>query len=57
VSRNHAVLIITETDVQVADLRSNNPTRVNGQAVQNQALTHGDLLSIGNYQLRFDTGL
>ncbi len=57
VSRNHAVLIITETDVQVADLRSTNPTRVNGQAVQNQALTHGDLLSIGNYQLRFDTGL
>ena len=57
VSRHHAVLIVTETGAHIVDLRSTNPVRVNGQAVQNQALTAGDLLSIGNYQLRFDSGL
>jgi FHA domain len=56
VSRNHAVLIVTETAAQVVDLRSTNPTRVNGQPVQNRALVPGDLLSVGNYQLRFDSG-
>jgi hypothetical protein len=56
VSRNHAVLIVTDTEVHVVDLRSTNPTRVNGQTVQNRALAAGDLLSIGNYQVRFDLG-
>lgn len=56
VSRNHAVLIVTETAAHVVDLRSTNPTRVNGQPVQNRALVSGDLLSVGNYQLRFDSG-
>lgn len=56
VSRNHAVLIVTDTEAHVVDLRSTNPTRVNGQPVQNKALAAGDLLSIGNYQLRFDLG-
>jgi hypothetical protein len=56
VSRNHAVLIVTETETHVVDLRSTNPTRVNGQPVQSRALVSGDLLSVGNYQLRFDTG-
>lgn len=55
VSRHHAVLIVTESGAQIVDLRSTNPTRVNGQAVQNQALAAGDLLAIGNYQLRFDS--
>ncbi|MBM4220668.1 MAG: FHA domain-containing protein [Gammaproteobacteria bacterium] len=56
VSRNHAVLIVTDREIHVVDLRSTNPTRVNGQPVQNRALAAGDLLSIGNYQLRFDPG-
>ncbi len=57
VSRHHAVLIVTDTATHIVDLRSTNPTRVNGQAIQNQALAAGDLLSIGNYQLRVDSGL
>ena len=57
VSRNHAMLIVTRTDVRLVDLRSTNPSRVNGQAVENCTLTAGDLLSIGNYQLRFEAGL
>jgi pSer/pThr/pTyr-binding forkhead associated (FHA) protein len=56
VSRNHAVLIVSENVTHVVDLRSTNPTRVNGQPVQNRALVSGDLLSVGNYQLRFDSG-
>ena len=57
VSRHHAVLTITGSDVHVVDLHSTNPTRINGQAIQNCVLKAGDLLSIGNYQLRFDIGL
>ena len=57
VSRHHAVLIVTEAGAHVVDLRSTNPTRVNGQSVQNHALAAGDLLSIGDYQLRFDPGI
>jgi len=57
VSRHHAVLIVTDTETHIVDLRSTNSVRVNGQAVQSQALAAGDLLSIGNYQLRFDSGL
>lgn len=57
VSRHHAVLIVTENEVHIVDLRSTNPVRVNGQPVQNQALAAGDLLTIGNYQLRFDSSL
>jgi hypothetical protein len=56
VSRNHAVLIVNETEAHVVDLRSTNLTRVNGQPVQNRALVSGDLISVGNYQLRFDSG-
>jgi hypothetical protein len=56
VSRNHAVLIVTDAEAHIVDLRSTNPTRVNGQPVQNRALVSGDLLSVGNYQLRFDSG-
>ena len=57
VSRHHAVLIVTENEVHIVDLRSTNPVRVNGQPVQNQVLAAGDLLTIGNYQLRFDASL
>jgi hypothetical protein len=57
VSRHHAVLVVTETVAHIVDLRSTNPIRVNGQVVQNQALAAGDLLSIGNYQLRFASSL
>ena len=57
VSRHHAVLIVTENEVHIVDLRSTNPVRVNGQPVKNQALAAGDLLTIGNYQLRFDASL
>jgi pSer/pThr/pTyr-binding forkhead associated (FHA) protein len=51
------VLVVTETVAHIVDLRSTNPIRVNGQVVQNQALAAGDLLSIGNYQLRFASSL
>ncbi len=57
VSRHHAVLIVTANEVHIVDLRSTNPVRVNGRAVQNQALATGDLLTIGNYQLRFDASI
>ncbi|MCL4791408.1 MAG: FHA domain-containing protein [Gammaproteobacteria bacterium] len=57
VSRHHAVLTITETEAHIVDLRSTNAVRVNGQTVQNRALASGDLITIGNYQLRFESGI
>ncbi len=54
VSGEHAVLTMSEDgSVLIEDLRSTNGTYVNGQAVLRQLLTHGDLLDIGRYKIRF----
>ncbi|MDR0227018.1 MAG: FHA domain-containing protein [Burkholderiaceae bacterium] len=54
VSGEHAVLTIAEDgSVLIEDLRSTNGTYVNGQPVLRHALSHGDLLDIGRYKIRF----
>ena len=54
VSGEHAVLTMAaDGSVTIDDLRSTNGTYVNSQAVQRQVLTHGDLLDIGRYKIRF----
>ncbi|MEO8443553.1 MAG: FHA domain-containing protein [Gammaproteobacteria bacterium] len=55
VSRQHAALLVSAGDVVVIDLGSTNATLVNGEAVMEQRLEHGDVLAIGNFRLRFDT--
>ncbi|MBL8202429.1 MAG: FHA domain-containing protein [Chromatiales bacterium] len=54
VSRHHAALLVTADGVTVVDLQSTNSTLVNGKAIARQRLEHGDLVSIGNFRVRYD---
>jgi predicted component of type VI protein secretion system len=53
VSRQHARLIRVFADYYVEDLGSTNGTYLNNRQVTKHMLTHGDLLHIGNFNLRF----
>lgn len=53
VSGEHAVFILSGTDVQIEDLDSTNGTYVNGRAIKKQQLQHGDSIEIGKYQISF----
>lgn len=53
VSGEHAVFVMAEGGVQVHDLGSTNGTYVNGKAVKQQALHHGDIVEMGKYKIRF----
>jgi predicted component of type VI protein secretion system len=52
VSGEHAVIHVQRGEILVHDLNSRNGTLVNGQAVMQHALTHGDEVEIGVYRLR-----
>jgi hypothetical protein len=54
VSRHHAALISAPRQVTIVDLRSTNSTLVNGQPVTRRVLAHGDQLTIGEFQLRYE---
>lgn len=53
VSGEHAVITMDDGVVSIEDLRSTNGTHVNGKIVRTQVLSHGDLLDIGRYKIRF----
>jgi pSer/pThr/pTyr-binding forkhead associated (FHA) protein len=53
VSGEHAVLLWSDALALIEDRKSTNGTHVNGKAVQQQALRHGDVIHIGKYQLRW----
>lgn len=53
VSRHHAVLISQANGLYIVDLKSTNGLYVNAERVRRQALTNGDIISIGNYRLKF----
>jgi pSer/pThr/pTyr-binding forkhead associated (FHA) protein len=54
VSRAHARLEFRASGCQVIDLGSANGTRVNGLRVDRMELKPGDILSLGNSQMRFE---
>lgn len=54
VSRKHAELVITSGEVVIVDLNSTNTTLVNGNAAVRKRLTHGDMLAIGDFRLRYE---
>ena len=54
VSRNHAALLVTSRETVIVDLQSTNTTLVNGEVTASRKLEHGDLLTIGDFRLRFD---
>lgn len=55
VSRRHARIVIESNQLVIYDLGSMNGTRVNGQRIQRQPLNEGDLIQIGDSQLRVTT--
>jgi LSD1 subclass zinc finger protein len=54
VSSFHCELIVTEESVLVRDLNSTNGTFINGQPVQEAVLEPGQILRLGNAELRLD---
>lgn len=51
VSGEHALLRCVDGHVSIEDLQSTNGTYVNQQRITRQALQHGDVLHIGQYQM------
>lgn len=54
VSREHAQIRYKARRFWVSDLRSTNGTFINGDPVQEQELRHGDIVSLGGLELRFE---
>ena len=52
VSGNHAAVLNLQ-NVYIEDLRSTNGTLLNGKPVQKRMLNHGDVITIGQHELRF----
>lgn len=57
VSRNHCRLIPSESGWKVEDLKSTNGVFVNHQRIQSSELCDGDLLQVGEYEMRFSRNL
>jgi len=53
VSGEHAVVLMSGTEVVIEDLNSTNGTYVNGKAVKRQALQNGDSIEVGKYKIRY----
>ena len=56
VSRTHAQIRYRARRFWVADVGSTNGTYVNGAAVEEQALKHGDVISLGGLEIGFQEG-
>ena len=53
VSGEHAVIHMSEHEVEIEDLGSTNGTYVNAKAVKRQDLRNGDTIEVGKYKIRF----
>jgi len=53
VSRHHAEMRVEGGTTWVIDLASSNGTYVNGRKVKQRALRHGDVIRIGDCELRY----
>jgi chromosome segregation ATPase len=54
VSRHHAVMLASSKNTIIEDLNSTNGVVVNGRRVTRQPLQHGDVVSIGTAEFRFE---
>jgi len=57
VSKHHAALLPTESGWRIEDLESANGVFVNGKQVRRAVLKQGDRVSIGPYELVFETNV
>jgi len=54
VSRHHAVVLASNKSTIIEDLNSTNGVVVNGRRITRQPLQHGDVVSIGTAEFRFE---
>lgn len=57
VSRKHAEIIMKENQYFIADLQSTGGIQVNGERITEKDIHTGDVITIGNYTLHFDSGI
>src|SRR5687768_16159242 len=57
VSRHHARIASVDGRVTITDLESKNGTFLNGEAIKQAVLTHGDTLKCGDVVLGFTSAL
>ncbi len=57
VSRKHAEIIIKEDQYFINDLQSTGGLKVNDEPVTEKDIHTGDVITIGNYSLHFDSGI
>ncbi|WP_295392973.1 HD-GYP domain-containing protein [uncultured Thiodictyon sp.] len=55
-SRRHAKVLALHNRYYVQDLGSTNGTYLNGDRIENERLAHGDLITFGRTQFRFEIG-
>ncbi|WP_168441900.1 protein kinase domain-containing protein [Pontiella desulfatans] len=53
VSKAHCSIVQVEGAVQVKNVSGSNPTRVNGDQVENAELAHGDIIQLGKTVLKY----
>jgi len=56
ISRQHCAFVQKDGGVLIQDLNSANGTYVNGKKITEQRLKHADMVIIGKYELRFNSG-
>jgi general secretion pathway protein E len=54
VSTNHAMIVREGSALFIIDLHSRNKTVVNGRAEQRKELRHGDIITLGEFVMRFE---
>jgi pSer/pThr/pTyr-binding forkhead associated (FHA) protein len=54
VSGHHSLIINILNDSFLEDLNSTNGTYVNGKLIKKHAMQHGDVITVGHHQLRFE---
>jgi len=57
VSSRHCMFILSGPDIVVRDLNSSNGTYVNGQPITELVLRPGDIIQVGDVQLKFEPGI
>jgi pSer/pThr/pTyr-binding forkhead associated (FHA) protein len=55
VSRHHALIILSDDEIIIEDLKSFNGTIVNGSKITRRKIGPGDKINIGDYELRIRT--
>ena len=53
VSGEHAVILMSGSEVTLEDLGSTNGSYVNGRAIKKQVLKNGDAIEIGKYKIKY----